>query len=102
MKKLKYIARKGTRIKSRGLVEWFPFPQNECIEKGWKWLDEAQMWTNDYMSIFDDGWTAARACHSVKAFKRQVRKSNLPVGTLCMLESKYIGHDIFLIKGETK
>ena len=35
---------------------------------------------------------------TIKSFKRHVRKSNLPSGTLCILDSMYVGMCAYMIK----
>lgn len=82
--KLKYEAKKRTRIKYR-------FLGMTTYNLGWWFNYNSNKWEY-YPSAGEKGCSTHQQCNSVRAFRRKLKKA--PIGVEFILVSGWIGHDV--------
>ena len=84
--KLRYQAKKGSRVNSR-----FLHVKASAGSLIW-YCDFGKRWEHDTCDEID--WhSTTQKCNSIRAFRRKLKKA--PYGVEFVLESKYVGFDVF-------
>lgn len=95
---MKFQKEKGHRIKKYGFFGISAISNNGdcywyCDETG-KWLTTSELDKAVDVKLASD----YLGCKSLKAAMRKIKKANVPKGTKFVLQSRFIGYDIEIIK----
>ena len=82
--KLKYEARKGTRINYR-------FMGFTTFENGWWFNNNTNKWEQN-PKAGEKGYSSYRDCRTVKAFRRKLKSA--PKGVEFILVSRWVGYNV--------